>query len=193
MLLIEDKLVHPEIAQKHFVCDLKACKGACCVEGEGGAPLEKGEIEFLKDHIDKIKPFLTEEGKAAIDRQGVYTAHPNDEYQRKTTLINGGACAFVNYEKGIAVCGIEKAHEAGHIDFKKPVSCHLYPIRIEKSRAAANEILRFDDWEICDPACKLGEQLKVPLYKFLKDALIRKYGKSFYEGLEATVTYLKSE
>lgn len=189
MLLIEDKIVHPEIAQKHFVCDLKACKGACCVEGEGGAPLEKGEIEFLKDNLEKIKPFLTQEGIEAIEKNGVFTHHPNDEYPRKTTLINGAACAFINYVDGIAACGIEKAYEAGKIDFMKPVSCHLYPIRIENNRSG--EILRFDEWEICDPACKLGEQLKVPLYIFLKDALIRKYGKSFYEGLEATVKYLE--
>lgn len=191
MLLIEDKLVHEEVIQKHFVCDLNACKGACCVEGEGGAPLEKGEIEYLKDHFEEIKAFLTPEGIAVVEKQGVFTKHPNDEYTRKTSLINGGACAFINYDDGVAGCGIEKAYEAGVIDFKKPVSCHLYPIRIEKSSAGSTDILRFDEWEICDPACKLGSQLKVPLYKFLKDALIRKYGASFYEGLDATVQFLE--
>lgn len=192
MLIIEDKLVHKEIVKKHFVCDIKACKGACCVEGEGGAPLEKGEVEYLKDHLETIKPYLTEEGIAAIKKQGVFTHHPNDEYKLKTTLIDGGACAFINYdEKGVAICGIEKAYEAGDIEFQKPVSCHLYPIRIEKSSAGATEVLRFDEWEICDPACSLGAQLKVPLYKFLKEPLIRKYGQHFYDGLEATVSYLE--
>jgi Protein of unknown function (DUF3109) len=183
MILIDDIIISDDVIEKQFVCNLKACKGACCVEGDTGAPLEAAEVELLKSNIDKILPFLTEEGREAIMAQGVYLEEPEDEYTGlATTLINGQACAYVNYlEDGTATCGIENAWEAGAIDFRKPISCHLYPVRVKNYDAIT--AVNFDDWEICDPACALGKELQVPVYVFVKDALIRKFGEPFYEVL----------
>lgn len=189
MIIIDNILVSDEVVEEHFVCDLNACKGGCCVHGESGAPLDESEMKILESIYPKVKPYLTEEGISAIAEQGLYT----DDEGWKTTLIGGkgGPCAFVNYdEKGITYCGIERAWEKGDVPFRKPVSCHLYPVRIKQT--ADVEFVNYDEWDICDPACKLGASLKVPLYQFLREALVRKYGEEFYETLEATVQYMKA-
>ncbi len=193
MILIDNLLISDEIIERKFVCNLKACKGACCVEGDAGAPLEKDEIKILEKEIENIKPFITSEGVKAINKQGVWMKDRSDtDYKTKTPLMKGGACAYTVFdEKGTAGCGIEKAYEAGATTFHKPISCHLYPIRITKSSAV--EMLNYDEWDICSPACQLGEQLKVPVYQFLKAPLIRKYGEDMYEALEATVKYMQQE
>lgn len=184
MIMIDDILISDDILEKKFVCNLKTCKGACCIEGDSGAPVEKDEVALIEKHIETILPFLTEAGRAAIAQNGTYLVEEDDEYTGlATTLINGGACAYINYlEDGTVTCGIEQAWEAGAIPFRKPISCHLYPVRIKHfdEMTAVN----FDDWEICDPACDLGNKLQVPVYKFVKDALVRKFGSEFYEVLE---------
>lgn len=184
MILIDDILISDDVVEKRFVCQLSACKGACCVEGDSGAPIEEGEIQILKDSIDKILPFLTQEGVEAIRKQGVYVEEEDDEYTGfATPLIRGAACAYVAFDKkGNASCGIEKAFLQGEISFRKPISCHLYPIRIKNYDTVVG--VNYDEWEICTPACKLGTELKVPLYVFLKEALIRKFGTEFYEVLQ---------
>ena len=178
---IDGKIISPDLKTKHFICDLTVCKGACCVEGDNGAPLEKNELEIIDNLLEKVKPYLTQEGITAIEKNGAYQY---DEKQKEygTTLIDGQACAFINYEKGIAVCGIEKAYKDKVVDFKKPISCHLYPVRVTK--IGKNEALNYEQWDICSAACAKGAQEKLPVYKFLKEPLTRKYGEQFYATLE---------
>lgn len=184
MILIDDILISDDVVEKRFVCNIKKCKGICCVEGDSGAPVEKSETKILKKIYPKIKKYLLPEGIKAIEMYGTYVKESDDEYAPYATpLINGGACAYVNYEKdGTITCAIEKAWKDGVIDFQKPVSCHLYPIRIKPMEGVT--AVNYDEWDICSDACKLGESLKTPLYVFVKDALIRKFGKEFYETLE---------
>ncbi len=181
MIQIDEVLISDEIITEHFLCDLNKCKGACCVEGESGAPLEKEELEILEKIYPKIKNGLTPAGRKIIEEKGLYVKDKKGAY--KTPLMKNGACAYVTYEKGIAGCGIQKAQQAGKIKFLKPISCHLYPIRVTKSRLG-KEHVNYEEWEICDPACKLGKSVKLPIYKFVKDAIVRRWGKRFYNALE---------
>lgn len=173
-------VVSEEILENHFLCDLNACKGACCVDGQAGAPLEVEETEILKGLFHKIKPYLRAEGVAAIEAQGTFVKGEDGDWE--TPLVDKKECAYVVYEKGIALCGIEKAHNDGAVDWKKPISCHLYPVRIrEYSMLTA---VNYHRWEICDPACALGEKQQLPIYQFVKEALIRKFGSDWYADLE---------
>lgn len=181
MIQIEDKLISEEIFSEEFVCNLSKCKGICCVEGDAGAPLDKEEAQILENIYDKIKPYLTPEGIEAIEKQGKWEIDPTDgEYV--TPLINNAECAYVTYdERGYTKCAIEKAYEDGVIDWQKPISCHLYPIRV--TEYSSFTALNYHEWEVCSDACTLGKELQVPVYKFLKTPLIRKYGESFYSEL----------
>ncbi len=181
MFQIGKTLVSEEIIENDFVCNLNACKGACCVHGDAGAPVEEEEVKILEDVYDRVKPFLRKEGIAVIEEKGLYVKDEDGGWE--TPLVNGAECAYVTFdEKGITKCGIEEAKIAGVIDWKKPVSCHLYPIRIrEYSEFTA---VNYDKWEICDDACTLGKSLEVPIYKFVKEALIRKFGEDWYSELE---------
>jgi hypothetical protein len=181
MFQLKNTIVSEDIIEKDFVCNLNACKGECCISGEAGAPLEKEEAITLKAIYEDVKPFLRPEGIAAIEAQG--TSIITDSGELETTLVNGAECAYVTFnDKGFASCGIEDAHNAGKVDFKKPMSCHLYPVRVQKysSFSAVN----YHRWPICDDACTLGKELQVPVYKFLKEALTRKFGEAWYEELE---------
>ncbi|WP_417199274.1 DUF3109 family protein [Bizionia sp.] len=181
MFQLGKTIVSEDIIQKDFVCNLSACKGACCIDGDAGAPLEKAEAQILEDIYPKVKPFLRQIGIDAIEAQGTFITTATGELE--TPLIDGADCAYVTFDKkGTALCGIEEAHNQGAIDWKKPVSCHLYPIRIkEYSEFSA---VNYDKWEICDDACVLGKELQVPVYKFVKQALIRKFGEDWYADLE---------
>ena len=181
MLAIGNTLISEEIIDKQFVCDLNACKGACCVKGDYGAPLEKEELAILDSIYEKVKPYLTDEGINAIEKQGKYLLYEKKEWV--TPLAKGKACAYTVFENDVAKCGIEKAFYDGKINFKKPISCHLYPIRINVQRNGY-EALNYDRWSVCKAACKLGDSLKVPVFKFLKESLTRKYGKEWYKQLE---------
>jgi hypothetical protein len=180
MLAIGNTLVSQDVIEKQFVCDLNACKGACCVKGDYGAPLEKEELPIIDSIYEKVKPYLRREGIEAIDKQGKYLLYEKREWV--TPLVKGKECAYTIFEEGIAKCGIEKAYYDGAVDFKKPISCHLYPIRINRHRSGVDAI-NYDRWNICNPACKLGKSLQVPVFKFLKDALVRKYGQKWYNEL----------
>lgn len=189
MLIINNTVISNDVIEEQFVCNLTACKGACCVKGDGGATLEEHEMGILDDIYPLVEPYLTPEGKAAIEQQGHYVL--DNELGFTTPLINGGPCAYVIYDElGIAKCGIQKAFEDGIIDFPKPVSCHLYPIRIKQLNSQF-EAVNYERWSICKAACKLGKQLKVPVYVFLKEPLIRKYGPDFYQQLDAAAQHLK--
>ncbi|AVR44623.1 DUF3109 domain-containing protein [Christiangramia fulva] len=181
MFQLGKTLVSEEIIKNDFVCNLSACKGACCIDGEAGAPVEEEETSILEEIYPRVKPFLRAEGIEAIEKQGKYIIRENGEIE--TPLIDGADCAYVTFDdNGTALCGIEEAYNQGEISWKKPVSCHLYPVRVEEytSFSAVN----YHRWEICDDACSLGKELQVPIYKFVKEALIRKFGEDWYTELE---------
>lgn len=181
MIQIDDKLISEDIFAESFVCNLTKCKGACCVDGDTGAPLEKEELAILDDIFPKVKPYLRSEGVKAIEEQGTWVI---DDYDGGyvTTLVNGIECAYVIFdEKGTTKCGIEKAYEDGAVDWKKPISCHLYPIRVNEYKTFT--ALNYHEWNICKDACTLGSELQVRIYQFLKEPLIRKYGPEFYQTL----------
>lgn len=180
MLIVGQTVLSDDIAEKFFVCHIEKCKGACCVEGDAGAPLSEDELPVLEQIFDSVKPFLTAEGIAAIESQGTHVIDQDGEHA--TPLKPSGACAYaVTDEKGILKCGIEQAYLAGKTTFRKPISCHLYPIRV--SKFGEYDALNYHRWHICGNACALGEHLGIPLYVFLKDALIRAYGEGWYQDL----------
>ena len=187
MFQLGKTIVSEDIIEKEFVCNLNACKGACCIEGEAGAPVTKDETLILKDIYPKIKPFLREEGIEAIENQGTHIV--SDLSELETPLVNGKECVYITFsDKGIAGCGIEDAFNAGKVSFKKPISCHLYPVRVQDySEFSA---VNYHKWPICNDACTLGKELKVPVYKFVKEALIRKFGKNWYLELEKVASNL---
>ncbi len=190
MIVIDDKIISEDLKDKHFVCDLAKCKGACCVEGDSGAPIDIDEMEILEDEtfLEAVSPYLTQNGRDAIAANGPF--YLDEEVgEMKVTLKDDNACAFVNYKNGTTYCGIEKAWMDKKVDFRKPVSCHLYPIRIQSF--PEYDAVNYETWDICKPACSHGQELQVPVYKFAKAALIRKYGESFYENLEATIAHLE--
>lgn len=190
MLLIEDVLVSDDLLEKHFVCDLAACKGACCEEGDLGAPLEMEELDYIEANLDGIKPFMSVEGINTFETAGFYELAPDRELV--TTTVNGRACVFASKDaSGTWQCAIELAHKVGKSDFLKPISCHLYPIRIEKLKHY--EALNYHKWDICSPACACGEKLKVPVYKFLKAPLSRKYGSEWFEMLDEVAGQYKKD
>lgn len=189
MIAIDGTLVSEELLERRFVCDLSACKGACCVEGESGAPLELEEIAILEDELEKIKPFLRKEGIKSIDKHGVFTLDTDGDFV--TTLVGGNECAFAVFDdNGIAKCGIEEAHNAGVTHFKKPISCHLYPARLTELSEYIG--VNYHEWPICAPACACGEKLQVPVFVFLKEALIRRFGAEWYEKLCAAEKMLRN-
>lgn len=189
MIIVDNTYISEDILEKFFVCNLDKCKGACCVEGDLGAPLELDELPILQNILEKIKPYLSPEGVKAIEAQGTYIEDWEGDYS--TPTINHRECAYAIYdEKGHLKCGIEVAHQAGVIDFPKPISCHLYPIRITKYEAY--DAINYHQWHICTPACDLGQALAVPLYIFLKNPLIRKYGQAWYDALLVQIEAKKS-
>ena len=191
MIQIDDKLISEDIFSEEFVCNLSKCKGACCVEGDVGAPLDKNETEILDRLYPKFKSYLTEDGIKAIEEQGTWTTDPSDG-DFVTPTVENRECVYVTFdEKGITKCGIEKAYEDGAIDWQKPISCHLYPIRATEYRTFT--ALNYHEWPICNDACTLGKELQVPVYKFLKTPLIRKYGEEFYQTLSDAADEWKKE
>jgi len=180
MFQIGNTIVSDDVLEKEFVCNLTACKGQCCVDGDAGAPLDKEESVILEEIYPVIKEYLRPEGIAAIESSGTWVIGEDGGYE--TPLVNNKECAYVIFDGDTALCGVEQAYNEGLIQWKKPISCHLYPIRIkEYSQFSA---LNYNRWHICDDACVLGKELEVPVYKFLKEPLIRKYGESWYAELE---------
>lgn len=189
MIQLGKTLVSEDIIEKDFVCNLSACKGECCIDGDAGAPLEEEELQILMDVYPKVKPYLRKEGIQAIEEQGLYTV---SEGEYETTLIDNKDCAYVIFDdKNVALCGIEEAYNQGEISWKKPISCHLYPVRVQDYTEFS--AVNYHKWEICDDACSLGEELKVPVYKFVKQALIRKFGEDWYSELEVVAREYKKQ
>jgi hypothetical protein len=182
MIAIDKTLISEDLIDKKFVCDLNACKGACCVAGDSGAPLEKEELQILDSILEDVKPYMVKKGIKAVEKFGSYVIDGDGDYT--TTLVSPGAeCAFVFFDENkIAKCAIEQAYYDGKVSWKKPISCHLYPVRITKHKDY--DAVNYDKWSICKPACECGAKLDVPVYKFLKEPLIRKYGKDWFKQLE---------
>jgi len=180
MIIVENAVLSDDLKDNFFVCNLEKCKGACCVEGDLGAPLEEEELPIIDEVLDEVLPYLSKEGREVIQNKGAYILDEEGDYS--TTTIEDKECSFALYdEKGILKCGIEQAYLDGKIKYKKPISCHLYPIRITKYDHY--DALNYDQWEICSPACDFGAQLKIPVYQFLKEPLVRKYGDKWYQKL----------
>ena len=179
MIKINGTLVSLDLLEENFTCDLEKCKGACCVQGESGAPLTREEVVKLKEIFPEIKHYLQADSRKEIEEKGVY--YIDAEGEPVTMLNNGKECAFTVFENGIARCGIEKACNDGKINFRKPVSCHLYPVRIRKYKDY--EAVNYDRWAICQPAINLGNRLKNPVFEFTRDSLIRRFGIQWYNEL----------
>jgi hypothetical protein len=176
---LDSKLISGEIFSEEFVCNLSSCKGACCVEGDRGAPLDDNDILELNQNIELIKPFMTPDGLDLLNKEGFFEDDGDD---KATTCLPTGECVFAYRDQGILSCAIEKSYKDDKSTFYKPISCHLYPIRL--GQVGEYESINYHQWQICKAACELGKKLKVPVFQFLKEPLIRKYGKEWYSELE---------
>ena len=188
MIQIGETIVSQVAFEHAFCCDLSKCKGACCVEGDAGAPLLPSEVPILESIQDAIRPFLRPEGLAALEAQGVAVKDHDGEWV--TPLVDGRECAYVTFDQGVAKCGIEQAAAAGAVDWPKPISCHLYPIRVTKYQDF--DALNVHHWKVCEPACSLGQELKLPVFRFLQGALVRAYGPAWMEEAEEVYQCLQS-
>ncbi len=194
MIIIDHVLVSDQVVEEQFVCDLSKCKGGCCEDGDAGAPLENKEKEYIKDFFEMVKPYMTKEGIKEIKQVGPYLY--DREFGWVTPTIDGKICAYGYKDKeGIIKCAFEQAYNDGKIPWKKPISCHLFPIKLSKSKSDPGiEYMNYEPREdLCKAACSLGKKLKVPAYVFLKESIIRKYGETFYETLDATAAHLKEK
>ncbi|MFA8301368.1 MAG: DUF3109 family protein [Hyphomicrobiales bacterium] len=179
MIVIGDTIVSEDIARIKFCCNLAMCKGECCVEGDSGAPLEELEIPILEEIYEEVKPYMTEEGINVIESNGSFDYDEDGDYA--TPLVNNQECAYVNYKNGVTYCAIEKAYLDGKIDWKKPISCHLYPVRLSKYKEFI--AVNYHKWSICSTALKKGHQSGVPLFEYLKEPLTRQFGEEWYDTL----------
>ena len=180
MINIGRTIISEDVIKVNFMCDLKSCHGDCCVEGDEGAPLDENEIGIIEDYLDDIVPYMRKEGLEVVDKNGVFDYGADGDYV--TPLVNDRECAFVYFENNTSFCAIEKAFLEGKIDFQKPISCHLYPIRI--TEYAEFDAVNYHKWPICSPALEYGKELGMPVYKMLKGPLVRKYGEKWYQQLE---------
>ncbi len=190
MIEIDDKIVSEDLLLEHFACDIAQCKGICCVEGNAGAPLEIEEVDILESEYSKYKPYMTPEGIEAVEAQGFMVVDEDGDYT--TPLVNDAECAFSYSENGVTLCAIEKAWRKGECTFMKPISCHLYPIRlINFSNGGVG--LNYHRWSVCHSACANGKKLQIPVYKSLKEPIVRRFGEEFYSALEAAEAMLKEQ
>lgn len=187
MIQIGNAVVSPDIFEKKFACNLAKCKGMCCVYGDSGAPLNDNEITILQEIYPEVKPYMTPAGSEIVEQEGVYDVDWDDELV--TPLVgHSDDCAYAYTDNDMVYCAIEKAFIDGKITFRKPISCHLYPIRITKFKDF--EAVNYHAWDVCDDALRMGENTGTPLYIFLKEPLIRKYGAQWYEELCIAAEYM---
>lgn len=176
MFAVDDVLVSDDLLEAPFCCNLGACHGACCVEGDSGAPLEREELEILEEVLPSVRKYLRPEALKVIEEHGVWEEIAPDEFA--TTCVEGRECVFVTYDGPIARCAIQLAHRDGRTDFPKPVSCHLFPVRV--ARFGNVDALNYERVGLCEPAVKKGKRDGVQLYDFLREPLTRKYGEDWY-------------
>ena len=182
MVEIEDKIISDELFEKKFVCDLQKCKGGCCVEGDSGAPLKSKEIKEIAKNLSIIKSEMSTKGLNAIKNNDFHNVDSDGD--KVTKLVDGKECVFVVFDKNnIAKCSIESAFRKNKINFNKPISCHLYPVRVKKYDSFT--AINVDSWHVCKPACECGTELNVPVFKFLKDAIVRSWGLDFFHHLDS--------
>jgi len=187
MILIEEILVADDVVEKQFACNLSACKGACCIEGDFGAPLQAAEVITIGQFLPDILPYIPEASKKVIQEKG-FSSYNKEASTDETELMPNGACVFMGRDEiGITYCGIEKAYRAGDIDYKKPISCHLYPIRVSNNKMTGFKALNYDVWDICSAACARGEKEEIRVFEFAREALERAFGAEFYEALAGAV------
>jgi len=186
MIVIENILISDDVVEKQFVCDLAKCKGGCCEEGDAGAPLEEEELDIILSVYEKVKPYLSEAAIKEIEKKGNSIYHKEFGWVTPTLEGDSEICVYgYRDEKGIIKCAFEQAYYDGKTNWKKPISCHLYPITTKKGKHSRSERVNYEPRQkLCNPACTLGKQLKVPVYQFLKEALIRKFGNEFYDLLD---------
>ena len=187
---IEDKIVSLDLFNTKFCCDLDACKGICCVEGNAGAPLEANEIDIMEEEFDNYKPYMKPAGIEAIRRQGFFVVDTDGDLT--TPLIDEAECAYVCEKDGTTFCAIEKAYRDGKTRFKKPISCHIYPIRLSNFSNGMTGIM-YHRWSICDSALQLGEKVGQPLYRILREPIVRRFGEDFFKALEEVEKVLGEE
>lgn len=190
MIEIDDKIVSDDILREPFLCDLKRCKGACCVEGDAGAPLEEGEAAVLENQYPNYAPYMTEEGRRAVQQQGFAVLDADGDLT--TPLIGGAECAYSVTENGVTLCAVERAYRDGRCGFIKPVSCHLYPIRVVRFSNGSYG-LNYHRWHICSPAVTCGRRAGIPVYKALREPIVRRFGEDFYKALECAEELLCKE
>lgn len=188
MIEIDDKIVSLDLLRERFACDLSRCRGICCVEGNAGAPLEADEVDTLEEEYPRYKPYMTPEGIEAVERQGFVVLDEEGDYT--TPLVGGAECAFSFTENGVTLCAIEKACREGKTPFRKPVSCHLYPIRVTRFSNGTLG-LNYHRWSVCRPAVECGRRLDMPLYRGLREPIVRRFGEEFYKALEAAEEFLR--
>ncbi len=189
MIEIDDKIVSADLLRECFACDLRKCKGICCVEGNAGAPLEMDEVDILEQEWENFRPYMTREGVEAVERQGFMVYDEEGDYT--TPLVNDAQCAYSYFSDGITYCAIERAWKEGKTSFRKPISCHLYPIRV--ARFSNGSIgLNYHRWEVCRAARECGRKLGLPLYKALREPIVRRFGEEFYAQLETAAELLRA-
>lgn len=179
MFIIGNTIVSDAIIEQNFVCNIEKCKGACCIEGDQGAPLDNEDIEQITENMMHIKPYMSDKGRKLLADKGFYETDSDGD--KVTTCLPTGECVFVVYDNVNLGCAIQKANTEQKFDYPKPISCHLYPIRV--SNFKQYDALGYHEWNLCSPACTLGNQLKVPVYKFLEEPLVRKYGQEWWDEL----------
>ena len=189
MIEIDGKIVSDDILTECFACDIARCKGECCVDGNSGAPLEMEEADILEEEYENYKPYMTPDGIESVERQGFMVVDCDGDYT--TPLVDDAECAYSYRENGITLCAIEKAFREGKCSFRKPISCHLYPIRlINLSNGTTG--LNYHRWNVCSSACENGRKLGIPVYKSLREPIIRRFGEELYKALECAEDLLKS-
>ena len=190
MIQIDDTIISVDCLTEKFCCDLEACKGECCIEGDAGAPVEQEEVAALEEALPVVWPMLSASAQAVIDRQGV--VYTDEEGDLVTSIVSGKDCVFTCYgEDGTCYCALERAYREGKTSFYKPISCHLYPIRLKKVGDCM--ALNYNRWDVCKMAVVKGRQLDLPVYRFLKAPLIRRFGEAWYAELESAVEELKQQ
>lgn len=190
MFLIQNTLVSLDVLEKEFCCDLDKCRGCCCIEGDAGAPISDKEVKQVEQILPLLLPDMTKQAREVVAKQGISYLDPSGE--RVTSIVNDKDCVFARTDhNGWCYCLIEKAYNDGRIPFKKPISCHLYPIRLTKVGNYTG--VEYHRWDICHCARQLGKKLHTPLYQFLREPLIRRFGQEWYNELELTANEWKKQ
>jgi hypothetical protein len=190
MIEIDDKIVSADLLRECFACDISRCKGICCVEGDAGAPLELDEVDILEQKYESYAKYMTEEGRREVEKQGFMVVDTDCDYT--TPLVNNAECAYAFTENGITYCAIERAYRNGECSFLKPISCHLYPIRVTQFSNGSYG-LNYHRWAVCHDAVECGKKLGLPVYKALREPIIRRFDEEFYKALECAEELLKEQ